>query len=272
MRHGCAHQLKAYRYFKNSGMSSNRTVRLSDTEEVRPQGDIQMAAAPGRREAGKIERRQRIIRAARQLIRETGNAGLSMRALAQRAGVSLATPYNLFGSKRAIVLAVLEDVREFQQRFSSAQSVDPLERIFTAVDIAMDFYLADPPFYRTLWAAVFDTGDELRDAIFNPERNAFWQNLVDNAAGAGVLMAAIDRALLGRHLDLLFRAVMLDWVVGDIQPEALAATARMGYALILKGACSPEWSGPLQARILESQAVAIAATRRDNVPTEEVTS
>ena len=34
-----------------------------------------------------------------------------MRALAVRAGVSLATPYNLFGSKRAIVLAVLEDVR-----------------------------------------------------------------------------------------------------------------------------------------------------------------
>jgi AcrR family transcriptional regulator len=185
-----------------------------------------------------------------------------MRALAVRAGVSLATPYNLFGSKRAIVLAVLEDVREFQQRFASVQSVDPLERIFTAVDIAMDFYLADPPFYKTLWAAVFDTSDEVRDAILNPERDAFWQSLLDNAAATGVLMPAMDRALLGRHLDLLFRAVMLDWVVGDIRPEALAATTRMGYALILKGACSPKWRGPLQARVLESQAAAIAAERR----------
>jgi DNA-binding transcriptional regulator YbjK len=35
-----------------------------------------------RREAGKEERRRRIIHAARDLIRETGNTGLSMRALA----------------------------------------------------------------------------------------------------------------------------------------------------------------------------------------------
>ncbi len=234
---------------------------MSDTRELRPEADARGTAPSGRREAGKTERRQRIIRAARQLIRETGNAGLSMRALAVRAGVSLATPYNLFGSKRAIVLAVLEDVREFQQRFSSVQSVDPLERIFSAVDIAMDFYIADPTFYKTLWAAVFDTSDEVRDAILNPARHAFWQGLLDNAAAAGVLTPTLDRTLLGRHLDSLFRAVMLDWVVGDIRPEALAATARMGYALILNGSCTPEWRGPLQARILESQAVALAVAR-----------
>src|SRR6185295_3324471 len=84
----------------------------------------------GRRETAKAERRARIIRAARELIRETGNAGLSMRAIASRAGVSLATPYNLLGSKRAIVLAVLQDVRDFQERFAHVRSSDPLERIF----------------------------------------------------------------------------------------------------------------------------------------------
>ncbi|MDO8381258.1 hypothetical protein [Phenylobacterium sp.] len=57
-----------------------------------------------------------------------------MRALATGAGVSLATPYNLFGSKRAIVLAVLDDVRAFHERFSHLSSADPLERIFTAAD------------------------------------------------------------------------------------------------------------------------------------------
>ena len=66
---------------------------------------------------------------------------------------------------------------------------------------------------------MFDTGDEVRDAILNPARHAFWQGLLDNAAAAAVLMPEIDRALLGRHLDSLFRAVMLDWVVGDIRPE-----------------------------------------------------
>jgi len=63
----------------------------------------------GQRELAKAERRRRIIAAARDLIRETGNAGLSMRALAQRAGVSLATPYNLLGSKRAIFDLLTDD-------------------------------------------------------------------------------------------------------------------------------------------------------------------
>jgi hypothetical protein len=53
---------------------------------------------------------------------------------------------------------------------------------------------------------------------------------------------------------------MLDWVVGEIAPEALAPTIRLGYALILKGAASPDWRGPLQARIAESQAYLRRAT------------
>ena len=53
------------------------------------------------------------------------------------AGVSLATPYNLFGSKRAIVLAILQDVREFHVRFSHRQVSDPLERIFTELRLCL---------------------------------------------------------------------------------------------------------------------------------------
>jgi AcrR family transcriptional regulator len=212
------------------------------------------APAPGRREAGKAERRERIIQAARELIRETGNAGLSMRALAARAGVSLATPYNLFGSKRAIVLAVHKDVREFHQRFAVTRSADPVERIFAAVDMSIDFYVDDPQFYKTLWAAVFDTTDEVRAEILNPKRDAFWQGLVRAAAEAGAIAEEMDVDMLAHQLDYLFRSVILDWVVGEMAPDVLAPTIRLGYALMLRGAASPEWRGPLQARVLESQA------------------
>ena len=207
----------------------------------------------GRREAGKAERRQRIIRAARELIRETGNAGLSMRVLAARAGVSLATPYNLFGSKRAIVLAVLQDVREFHDRFSHLRATDPLERIFSAVDIQLEIYLADPAFYKTMWAAVFDTSDDLRATLWNARRDAFWRGLIAAALEAGAISRDISAEWLQRQVDHLFRCIMLDWVVGILPPEAVGPAAQHGYALMLKGACTPEWSGPLTARILASQ-------------------
>jgi len=207
-----------------------------------------------RREAGKAERRRQIIQAARALIRETGNAGLSMRGLAARAGVSLATPYNLFGSKRAIVVAVLQDVREFQERFSTLRAADPVEKIFAALDMAIAFYVGDPVFYRTLWAAVFDASDAVRGEILNPQRDAFWRSLVDEAASAGAIAPDVDPALLLRQLESLLRSVMFDWVVGEIGPARLAPTARHGYALVLLGAASPGWHGPLRARVLEAQA------------------
>ncbi|HEY2662117.1 MAG TPA: TetR/AcrR family transcriptional regulator [Caulobacteraceae bacterium] len=208
-----------------------------------------------RREAGKAERRERIIHAARALIRETGNAGLSMRALAARAGVSLATPYNLFGSKRAIVLALLQDVRAFHEQFATLRSADPLHKLFAAVDMAIDFYVSDPRFYKTLWAAVFDTSDEVRHEIYNPKRDAFWQGLIRDAAEVGAIAADINLDQLLHQLDFQFRSVMLEWVVGEMEPEILSPTIGLGYALILKGAASPDWRGPLHARIVEGQAV-----------------
>jgi AcrR family transcriptional regulator len=207
----------------------------------------------GRREAGKAERRRRIIRAARDLIRETGNAGLSMRALAARAGVSLATPYNLFGSKRAILLSVLDDIREFFDRFSHLRTTDPLERLFGALDICVDLYLADPMFNRTIWAALFDPSDEFRSQIFNSKRAAFWEGLVRGVADSGVLMPEIDVELLFRTLDRSFGATMLDWVTGELTDRQLGPAMRYSYALILKGAAVPDWRGPLEARIRDAQ-------------------
>lgn len=227
---------------------------MTERAPGQPEPDAETEVALGRREAGKAERRRRIIHAARDLIRETGNAGLSMRALAAKAGVSLATPYNLFGSKRAIVLAVLDDVREYQDRFAHLRSTDPLERLFTAVDMAIEFYVDDPQFYKTLWAAVFDASDDVRREIYNQQRNEFWRGLVEDAAAAGVVAADVNVDLLFHALDRSFGAAMLEWVVGELPPELLAPTIRHSYALILKGAASADWRGPLDARLLESQA------------------
>ena len=178
-----------------------------------------------------------------------------MRGLAARAGVSLATPYNLFGSKRAIVVAVLQDVRDFRERFSSLQIADPLEKIFASLDMSIEFYLADPDFYRTLWSALFDAADGVRSEILNPKRDAFWRGLIEDAARAGAVADDIDIDLLLRQLELCLRSMMFEWVVGEIPPNRLAVTARHGYALILLGAAASEWRGPLKARVIEAQAI-----------------
>ncbi|MGA0599986.1 TetR/AcrR family transcriptional regulator [Caulobacter sp. KR2-114] len=207
-----------------------------------------------RREEGKADRRRRITAAARDLIRETGDTGLSMRAIAARAEVSLSTPYNLFGSKRAIVLAVLDDIDDFQARFARMQGVDAIERIFQAVSITIGYYAADPEFYKTLWTALLDSsGKDERTALLTPERKAFWMALVAEAVRAGALGAEVDVELMTRNLDLTFAATMLTWVFEATGAEALEPSVGYGYALALAGAATDAWRPRLLAKALEYQ-------------------
>lgn len=208
-----------------------------------------------RREEAKAERRARIIAAARDLIRETGDAGLSMRALAARANVSLATPYNLFGSKRAIVVAVLNDIKDFHTRFRSRTSTDPITPIFEAVRLQVSYYQADPAFYRTLWTEVFNVGGlEARSALWNPQRAAFWQALLCDAQKAGALMTEVDLDLLLQELDFTFRSGMLHWILGELPIEDLQVAVGYGYALVLRGAATEAWSERLREDLLRFQA------------------
>jgi len=212
-------------------------------------------AAGGRREEAKAERRRRIIHAARELIRETGDAGLSMRALAARAGVSLATPYNLFGSKGAILLAVLEDIKGFGRRFAGYEACSPPDRVLKAAALAVSYYEQDPDFYRALWGSMLrTTGAEARSMIFNPKREAFWIGLLDAAASDGWLLPEIDTAALMRNLDFTFRSIMLHWINGEIGLDSLQPAVGYGYALALRGAATDKGQQLMLERALAFQA------------------
>lgn len=205
----------------------------------------------GRREEAKSERRRRIVAAARELVRETGDAGLSMRAIAARAGVSLATPYNLFGSKRAIVVAVLEDVRPFSDRYAEWSRLGVIDRIFEAVSISMTWYAGDPGFFRPLWSEAFDAnGKDLGSNLSSPRRYAFWRGLIDEAAASGAFLPGLDPELLLNSFDRVFGSVILSWVLGTIEPADLEPSAGFGYALALRGATRGEHHPAIEARLM----------------------
>lgn len=218
----------------------------------------------GKREEGKEARRQRIVEAARELIRETGDTGLSMRAIAARANVSLATPYNLFGSKRGIVTAVLEDAREFAERFSTLRDLSAVERIFMAVRITLDYHVQDPVFYRTLWVALLDPrgGDaELWAEVITPQSSQFWRDLLEEARADGAIADDIDMDLLQATLNGRFASVILSWVLGGSSVEELIPAACFGYASALCAAASDGFRPRARQRMLDFQDELLAVRR-----------
>src|SRR5689334_17684663 len=84
----------------------------------------------GLRDRQTRERRRRILEAAAQLIRASGGAGLSMRTLAERAEVSLATPYNLFGSKSGVLTALqFSTLEKLEEAMEELGARDPIEQV-----------------------------------------------------------------------------------------------------------------------------------------------
>ncbi|MDH4384011.1 MAG: TetR/AcrR family transcriptional regulator [Caulobacter sp.] len=226
---------------------------------------MSVSISSSKREEGKETRRRRIVDAARALIRETGDTGLSMRAIAARAEVSLATPYNLFGSKRGVVMAVLEDAREFQEKFSTLKNLSAVERIFRALSITFAYHVQDPDFYRTLWTSLLDPrgGDaELRAELITPQSSLFWRSLLEEARQEGAIAPDIDMDLLQQALNGRFASVMLYWVMGGGSVLELEPAACHGYAASLCASATDAWRPQIRQRMLEFQADLITVRRQ----------
>lgn len=204
------------------------------------------------REEAKSQRREQIADAARTLMR-SGDTGFTMRRLAETAGVSIATPYNLFGSKQAVMFAVLEsDLAHFTALVVS-QDVDELELFFRAVTLATEHYARDPEYHRTvLFAAYTDGGREYRSLFAGPG-HALWRDMVQRAVDAGFLDRALAPNACATTLEQLLFSCVLGWVQGQLSLEELLLRAHYGFALVLLGVARPGHRATLKGRMTELQ-------------------
>jgi AcrR family transcriptional regulator len=205
------------------------------------------------REESKEQRRRSIVRAARTLMQETSQAGFSMRGLADKAGVSIATPYNLFGSKQAVMFAVLDaDLEEYQEQLERLKT-DEIDVFFKAVSLATSLYSEEPGFYRAvLFAAYNDGGTEFR-AMFGGPRHAMWRRLVNNAREAGMLAEDVEPNSFAINLGHIFFSCIIEWVNGLLSLEELEARAQYGFAIALRGVSTPASAERLWHKITATQ-------------------
>ncbi|MFD5121385.1 TetR/AcrR family transcriptional regulator [Streptomyces sp. NPDC058385] len=106
------------------------------------------------------------LRAARELLEEDGSAGLSLRAVARRAGVSATAPYRHYADRDALVSAVAaEGYRELAEDLAAAHPAPTTPDELSAVAVAyVRFALDRPAMFRVMFAEPCDPADEERVA------------------------------------------------------------------------------------------------------------
>lgn len=200
-----------------------------------------MTISPQRREA----RRQTLVDAACALIRENGDAGFSMAQLAERAGVSPATPYNLVGGKSELLhLVVLKEFEMFSVKLGGLPGDDPLRRLLAAVDLVAEHYGEDPGFYRGLFYALGSAAAEIRNYMVS-EGQGLWTGMVSAAITSGQIGARTDAALL---TDVFLRVIRITAETWFIENWSIARLAlEIGYAsrLLLAGMVTESGRGAI---------------------------
>jgi AcrR family transcriptional regulator len=222
-----------------------------------------------RREQAKDSRRSRIVDATYALLREHGVADLSVKMIADQAGVSPATVYNLFGTKAAVMEKVYErDLGDFQQRIAKTPSKDSLERIFDSIVITANHYKSDPRFYRSI-SVMQNTSPadaELIDTV-SASRRPFWADLVRKAIQDGHLRPDTDVLGVGASMNLMASGAVGAWVNNLMSIEHYERYLTFGFAAILMSFATKEAQARLQEK-LTARPAARAAARKIKAPAE----
>jgi len=204
-----------------------------------------------RRERHKDLRRQAIVDAAYDLLREVGADDLSVKMIAERADVSAATIYNLFGAKGAVLEKVYaRDFEVFAAKVEAAGPMRALEAMFESVRIAADLYRSDPAFYRGLSLGNPRAERELVVSVQAP-RQAFWQALLARAVKERDLAADTRVDLVGAAMMQLGGGVFGAWIADLVSIDEMELQTCYGMARLLLGVARPAARARLRARLAE---------------------
>jgi AcrR family transcriptional regulator len=183
---------------------------------------------PGRTAEGKATRR-RIYETAIELIAERGYEGATLRDVATRADVSPTLLYRYFPNKRAVVLALYDELSEaFAAKAAALPAGRWRDRFIRALEWSLEVL---GPHRVTLRALAPVMVGDTEEGVF-AERTAFSRVRVqgvfrDAVLGAKDAPAAAFAEALGRLLYLLHLGAILWWLL-DRSPRQRATRALVG--------------------------------------------
>jgi AcrR family transcriptional regulator len=182
-------------------------------------------------------RRQAMLDAAEGLIRETASTDFSMLVLAERAGTSPATPYNVFGSKASILYALL--VKSLDTIFLDfdkiTRTMNPYEVVLFAAREATEFFVADPTYYQPLYHYLIGARDDVYRPAYLDRAFGYWRSALTPLRRDGHLQRDIERDALARSMMILFLGALDLWCQREISHDLFRAQINYGVSAILCG-------------------------------------
>jgi AcrR family transcriptional regulator len=188
------------------------------------------------RELQKAARRRVILDAARALILEGGRGDFSMPALAEAAGVSLVTPYNLFGSKANILVEIArEGIFGRITRFAELDCDNLAQFIADLSAMLAKVYYADRQFYRRMVATISAQSSAEGIQTIVALNYAMFEGPVARLLAEKKLKPVLGADVLARQFAQSVASALQHWLIHRSSEARLAQEIELALILISAG-------------------------------------
>lgn len=188
--------------------------------------------------------RRDVIEATGVLIAESGVDGLTMRKLAERAGVAVATLYNQFGDRDGVIIAfVSSGLDQLEIELDAQPDAGPIDTTRELFDVLDEGFAAEPEVWRPIFASLRPEAGghgmgEVGDRVV-----AYIERDLTEAASAGRFEFDVDVAGLARHVFNTRMNRLEKWATGAIDWESYRFSSTLGFELILAAVLAAPWRG-----------------------------
>lgn len=206
-------------------------------------------------------RRTKILDAAKLIIAREGVAALNMRDLADQAGVTTPTIYNLVGNRDEIISEIVRDaLNRLDARLSERASVRGLDRSVAIVMESIDIFCSDPETFRSLLrASEHLTAAGIEDTLQLERTVELQADAYRSAVAQQDLSGSFDPSLFGRSVVFGYRSAFREWASGRLTRRGFEAQALVALHVHLLADARPR----TRRRLKENLELAQRDWRRD---------
>ena len=176
-----------------------------------------------------------------------------MRKLAQEAGLSVTTLYNLFGVREDILIALVHDAidRVDQILEREAPLEDPIERCRAVITVSIRYFAEHEAIFRPMILALYQgLSPDLTDKAGTPERAARMQHVALEAAmSQGLIRDALDLGVLSSQIYHGYEMACCQWAFGQIDEAGFRARALYGLYVALLAVATEKLRPQLEAHL-----------------------
>ena len=186
--------------------------------------------------------RRDVIDAVGALIAESGVDGLTMRKLAERAGVAVATLYNQFGDRDGVIVAFLSSGLDQLEIDLDAQApVGPVDATRALLEAFDQTFSEEPEVWRSIFASLRSGSGSHGMGEVGDRVVLYIDTDLAKAAADGMFVVDVDTEVVARSLFHSQLHRLEKWAHGVIEWDQYRESSRLGLELTLSGILAEPW-------------------------------